>query len=231
MTISFSPTLDWDALKNQYKKDNRIKIQNVWLPEDADKINHCLTHKTQFSHAYTQNGQPLVSTDDELRAMTSSAQRALFKNLYQDASKGIGFWYGRHMVSPSSPALLNSIKNYLNSDTLLDNIRYISDRKDIKLASAQGTRYTSGSFLTRHRDVVEKEGRILAFVLGFTPKWHPDWGGLLQFYQDDGTPRDAWTPEFNTMTLFDVKHVHSVTHVPPFCPSQRLSITGWFRSR
>ncbi|MCL1137646.1 2OG-Fe(II) oxygenase family protein [Shewanella pneumatophori] len=231
MTISFSPNLDWDSLKNQYKKDDRIKISDIWLPEDANKINQCLTSETEFSHAYTQNGRPLVSSDKELRDMTSNAQKSLFQNLYQDASKGVGFWYGRHMVTPSSPRLLNTVKSYLNSDSLLENIRYISDRPDIKLASAQGTRYTPGNFLTRHRDVVEREGRILAFVLGFTPKWHPDWGGLLQFYQDDGTPRDAWTPEFNSMTLFDVKHVHAVTYLTPFCPSQRFSITGWFRSR
>jgi Rps23 Pro-64 3,4-dihydroxylase Tpa1-like proline 4-hydroxylase len=53
---------------------------------------------------------------------------------------------------------------------------------------------------------------------------------LLQFYQDDGTPRDALTPSFNAMTLFDVKHVHAVTYVAPFASKPRLAISGWFRA-
>ncbi|MGS0681273.1 2OG-Fe(II) oxygenase family protein [Shewanella sp. 125m-7] len=231
MSKSFSADLNWDLIKNEYCKDNRIKINNIWLPEDAQEISHCLAQETEFSHAYTQTGKPTVSSNEMLRTMPSSDQKALFKNLYKDASQGIGFWYGRHLVSPDSPTLLSKIKRYLNSEELLEKIRFMSDRADIKLASAQGTQYTQGNFLTRHKDVVEQEGRVLAFVLGFTPNWHPDWGGLLQFYDDDGTPRDAWMPQFNSMTIFDVRHVHAVTYLAPFCPSKRLSITGWFRTR
>ncbi|MGS0826400.1 2OG-Fe(II) oxygenase [Shewanella sp. 0m-8] len=231
MSKSFSPDLNWDLIKNEYSKDNRIKINNIWLTEDAQDIRQCLANDTEFSHAYTQAGKAIESSNSALRAMPSNSQKTLFHNLYQDAAQGVGFWYGRHMISPSSPTTLNAVKRYLNSEELLEKIRFISGRADIKLASAQGTQYTPGNFLTRHRDVVEHEGRILAFVLSFSPEWHPDWGGLLQFYQDDGTPRDTWAPQFNSMTLFDVKHVHAVTYLAPFCPSKRLSITGWFRSQ
>jgi Rps23 Pro-64 3,4-dihydroxylase Tpa1-like proline 4-hydroxylase len=66
--------------------------------------------------------------------------------------------------------------------------------------------------------------------MSFTRNWHPDWGGLLQYYDDDGTPRDTWAPLFNSMTLFDVRHIHSVTFVTPFSTQPRLSLTGWFRA-
>ncbi|MCG9732076.1 2OG-Fe(II) oxygenase [Shewanella sp. Isolate13] len=231
MNKSFSTNLDWDAIKHQFKEDNRVRISNIWLPEDAQEISRCLDQETDFSHAYTQTGKATVQSDQSLRSMTGPDQKTLFQNLYKDASQGVGFWYGRHLISPTSPALLNSVKSYLNSEDLLEKIRFMSDRADIKLASAQGTQFTPGNFLTRHKDVVEREGRVLAFVLGFTPNWHPDWGGLLQFYEDNGTPRDAWTPQFNSMTIFDVQHVHSVTYLAPFCPSKRLSITGWFRTK
>jgi len=32
------------------------------------------------------------------------------------------------------------------------------------------------------------------------------------------------------LSLFDVRHVHSVTYVAPFAGAPRLSITGWFRA-
>jgi len=53
----------------------------------------------------------------------------------------------------------------------------------------------------------------------------------LQFFEDDGTPRDAWAPVFNSMTLFEVRHIHAVTFVAPFLKQPRLSLTGWFRAK
>jgi Rps23 Pro-64 3,4-dihydroxylase Tpa1-like proline 4-hydroxylase len=67
--------------------------------------------------------------------------------------------------------------------------------------------------------------------MNFSPQWHPDWGGMLQFFQDDGTPRDAWAPQFNSLVLFDVAHVHSVTFVAPFAKTPRFAVTGWFRTK
>jgi Rps23 Pro-64 3,4-dihydroxylase Tpa1-like proline 4-hydroxylase len=66
-------------------------------------------------------------------------------------------------------------------------------------------------------------------VFSATWGWHPDWGGLLQFYQEDGTPEDAWSPGFNTLSLFDTSYIHSVTYVTPFAQAPRLSLSGWFR--
>ncbi len=92
----------------------------------------------------------------------------------------------------------------------------------------QVTRYRPGHFLTRHNDVVPAEQRRVAYVLGFTPRWHPDWGGLLQFYRQDGVPQDAWAPGFNDLMLFDVHRVHAVTYVTPFAAEPRQAISGWF---
>ncbi|MEI8606383.1 2OG-Fe(II) oxygenase family protein [Pseudoalteromonas sp. B160] len=57
----------------------------------------------------------------------------------------------------------------------------ITGNENVISASVQVTRYISGNFLTRHNDVLPSEGRAIAYVFGFTPNWHPDWGGLLHF--------------------------------------------------
>jgi len=231
LKIAFSNELNWESIKQQYRKDQRVCITNVWSKEVAESISNCLQKETNFSHAYTLAGQPTESSDQEIKAMKPQQQHDLFRSIYSDAAQGAGFFYGRHAIEHNSPKLLQAVKEYFNSSALLKKISDLSGKGNLNLASAQGTRYVKGSFLTRHRDVVANEGRVLAYVLSFTPVWHPDCGGLLQFYQDDGTPRDAWTPQFNSLTIFDVRHVHSVTYVPPFAPSQRVSITGWFRSQ
>jgi Rps23 Pro-64 3,4-dihydroxylase Tpa1-like proline 4-hydroxylase len=77
---------------------------------------------------------------------------------------------------------------------------------------------SAGQYLTRHRDDIEGTTRRLAYVFGFTRRWHPDWGGLLQFYEDDGTPRDAWVPAFNRLSLFAIRHVHWFYGKEPAAP-------------
>ena len=114
---------------------------------------------------------------------------------------------------------------------MLSFISTVSGRNDLKSADAHFTRFTPGQFLTRHRDENTNEQRRLAYVLSLSKNWHPDWGGLLQFFEDDGTPRNAWVPQFNTLSLFDIRHVHSVTFIAPFALEPRLSVTGWFRAK
>ncbi|PHS51455.1 hypothetical protein C7Y69_04575 [Alteromonas sp. KS69] len=67
--------------------------------------------------------------------------------------------------------------------------------------------------------------------MNLAPKWHPDWGGLLQYFEPDGTTTESWSPEFNTLSLFDVKHIHSVTYVTPFAKQPRYALTGWIKAR
>jgi Rps23 Pro-64 3,4-dihydroxylase Tpa1-like proline 4-hydroxylase len=133
-------------------------------------------------------------------------------------------------LNPSDSGIIQQCVQWLNSTETLNTIKQITGENDIVAASAQATRYYPGHFLTLHNDLHETEQRRVAYVLNLTPDWHPDWGGLLQFYKQDGTPRDAWTPLFNSLVLFDVNHVHAVTYVAPCAFKPRLSITGWFRA-
>ena len=105
----------------------------------------------------------------------------------------------------------------------------ITQNINLNYADGQATRYRSGDFLTRHTDNISGETRQIAYVLGMTENWHPDWGGLLQFFQQNGEPTNSWSPEYNSLTLFDVKKIHSVTSIAPFTERNRYSITGWYR--
>lgn len=118
----------------------------------------------------------------------------------------------------------------VNAPETLAQVRALTGFQDITPADGQATRYRGGHFLTRHRDDIPGQDRRVAYVLSLTERWHPDWGGLLQFFEDNGTPRDAWVPGWNVLSLFDVRHVHSVTYVAPFAGAPGLSVTGWFRA-
>ncbi|MFT6919272.1 MAG: Rps23 Pro-64 3,4-dihydroxylase Tpa1-like proline 4-hydroxylase [Cognaticolwellia sp.] len=104
--------------------------------------------------------------------------------------------------------------------------REITSTLELQYADWQATKFRRGDFLTRHIDNVPGETKRIAYVLGLTEDWHPDWGGLLQFFEKDGTPTRSWSSAINSLILFNVDKVHSVR---PFALKNRYSITGWFR--
>lgn len=231
MDVVFNSALDFNEIAASYVIDKRVQIGNVWDVEIANSIHQCLANEIEYVYAYASKGKNFEATEQKLKNLSSDELKKFTHELYGDASQGIGFFYGRQLIKADNlaqPKLLQDVLSYLNSEVLLQKIREISGFSEISLASAKATRYIPGHFLTRHNDLNSKENRKIAYVLSFTPQWHPDWGGLLQFYQKNGTPREAWAPVFNSMALFDVNHIHAVTYVAPYALNPRYAITGFF---
>lgn len=206
-----------------------VRIPNFLNEHKANELETILLN-LNFDIATTVNGRPQLFSVEELKRRTNQEKQQLFSHIYEQASQGVGFTYGRHALSETENVALKNFKSEMNKKSLLETFSQVSQQNIIK-ASAQATCYQKGDFLTRHNDVVPSEGRVYAYVLGLTKQWHPDWGGLLQFFEQDGTPTMSFAPQFNSLTIFDVSKIHSVTYVTPFAKSKRLSITGWFRTK
>jgi Rps23 Pro-64 3,4-dihydroxylase Tpa1-like proline 4-hydroxylase len=231
-----NPALDKDELAARFREDGRVRIANVFDADIAERMRNCCVNDVPYEFLFHVDGKNVAVSAEEMARLDLAERKAVQQKMLAAAAEGIGFFYcGYKMTrvkadtSNENLKFLHSVFEFLNSDEMLGFASDVSGRNDIRSADAQYTRYTSGHFLTRHRDDVGSEMRRLAYVFSMSRNWHPDWGGLLQFFEDDGTPRDAWTPTFNTMALFDVRHVHSVTFVTPFAKEPRYSLTGWFR--
>ncbi|MBE1301990.1 MAG: proline hydroxylase [Alteromonadaceae bacterium] len=230
MDISQHIVTEITEFKEEFNKDRRVRIPNMFSADFANALLKEVANNIKFENAFVHNKQPVSVSDEQLDALNERDRANLKSEIFSYAQNGVGFYYGRCKVSRElthSP-LLVQIYEWLNSQLLFNQIELTTKVSHIKSASAQVTRYNKDCFLTRHNDVDLKEDRKIAYVLNLTPRWHPDWGGLLQFYKQDGTPRDAWAPLFNSLTLFDVTHVHAVTYVAPYAPMSRYAITGWF---
>ena len=230
-----NPNLDIDALASEYALDDRLRIGNLLAPAFAERLHAACRDDVPYEYICHVDGKNVVIPDDELRQMSRDEQNELERQMIDEASKGVGFFYsGYQMVRAQTDAddpklaFLHSMFDFVNSKELLSVIATITGQPGLVCADAHYTRYTQGQYLTRHKDDITREGRRIAYVMGFSKNWHPDWGGLLHFFEDDGTPRDFWIPTFNSLVLFDVRHVHSVSYVTPFAKEQRLSLTGWF---
>ena len=233
-----NPDLDTAELAERFHEDGRIRIENILDESIAERVRNACRNDVPFEFMSHLDGKNVAIPSKEMANFDDAQMQEFRAKLMEAASRGIGFFYCGYMMarklddaSNDNLEFLHSVFEYLNGEEMLSFISSITGRDDLKSADAQFTRYTPGQFLTRHRDDVTNEERRLGYVLAFSKNWHPDWGGLLQFFEDDGTPRDAWAPMFNSMSLFDIRHVHSVTFIAPFAAEPRLSLTGWFRAK
>ena len=225
----FNKDLDIDQLAKDFAVDNRLRIKNVFDPAFAEATAGLLETGTSYATILTIGGQGRVLAPSEIAALNPDQQQELHTSILRDAAAGVGYFYNGHQIPESRNQKLRDFLSFVNAPQSIEFIRKLTGSDEITHADGQATQYHAGHFLTRHSDNIQGESRRFAYVFGFTRNWHPDWGGLLQFYEPDGTPRDAWLPAFNTLSIFDVRHIHSVTYVTPFASGMRHSITGWFR--
>jgi Rps23 Pro-64 3,4-dihydroxylase Tpa1-like proline 4-hydroxylase len=127
--------------------------------------------------------------------------------------------------------VVSEVTGFLNGPDFLAFVRTVTGDDRIDFADAQATRYRPGHVLTGHDDAAEGKNRLYAYVLNLTRDWRADWGGVLAFEGADGHIDEGFAPAFNALNLFAVPMRHAVTQVASFAPRDRLSITGWLRSR
>lgn len=225
-------SLDLNALRAEFAKEGRIRVKDVLDRQVADAV--ALEMGSLPYKVFCATGAGVAVIDPaEMAAWPRETQVELQRALAQSASQAEGFaYFGYRMTetwkdaAPSTP--LGKFYTALKSPEVMDAIRKITGASTFDNVFAQATDYRPGHYLTRHLDDPKGELRKFAFVWGFTKRWDPDWGGLLQFFDDDGMPNRSFSPGYNTLDLFDVRHVHSVTLVAPYALNPRLAVSGWF---
>ncbi len=141
------------------------------------------------------------------------------------------FFYRTFNATPGQYSPLEfEIRTYFSSPPFIEMLNQVTGMGLTTLNTLFVSKYTSGSFLSTHSD--KGNGR-LAFVLHMTKGWKPPYGGHLHFL-DQAREKviETFTPEFNTMMIFEVPEEegipHFVGHVAPNVPIPRIAITGWF---
>lgn len=218
-----------DDLAAEFADSLKIRITGFLADDSAAELSSACGQLPNFHVAMANQGRPALLSEREWAAMEAPRRTQLLQLIYSQAAQGQGYFYRRYKPAENCK-IYRCVTDWLNSELMLGFVKSVTGQKDLHRASVQFTRYLPGDFLTRHRDMVDAEKRRFAFVLNLAPHWHPDWGGLLQFYTDQGTPAGAWTPEYNSFGIFDVVHIHSVSSIAAFAPSPRVTLSGWYHS-
>lgn len=219
--------------REDFSRQGRCRIDHFLDSDAAERLYEVLSKHTQFDVAYACSPSPKLVSAESWRAMDAPARNSLQQQLIARAAEGEGFLYCTYLAHNRATAaskesdFLDEVFAFWGGESMQAFVRSVT-HLEIDGAESQFTRYTTGQYLTRHRDTLAGNRRRLAFVLSLSKDWHPDWGGLLHFYDQGGEIRETWIPRFNTLQLFDISQIHGVSMVAPCAPRGRYSLTGWF---
>lgn len=230
-----NPDLDLEALGVVFAEQGKLQVENALRPEVADALHHCLHEQVPWALAYRDSYGPQKLWAEELQALSPQARQQLDDEIHEIAADQFQFRYDSYMMVTAykekrNPELvLHRVIEQINSAPWLQAMKKITGFDDIRRADAQATRYVSGHFLRQHNDF-EVADRRCAYVINLTRDWSADYGGLLQFLDEEGEVSRTMMPRFNTISMFAVPAEHCVSPVAHFARGARYAITGWLRA-
>lgn len=216
-------------------RDGHVRIGNVFAEKTAQALHDHLASEVEWWRAVNRGDQTWDLGPESLAALTGEREREFLAHVHQGARDGFQFLFDSARVADAPEdrrargLLLDRLVEAMNHPTSLTTFRALTGDPRVQLVDGQATRYLPGHFLTAHDDGNAGKNRIAAWVLGLTPQWRTDWGGLLQFHAANGDVTRALLPSFNAIHLFRVPQVHSVSLVAPFAAAPRYAVTGWLR--
>jgi SM-20-related protein len=225
--------LDFDGYRIDLAKYSRVQVPNFLQLSAAERLRSCLQSEVPWTLAERSDGVSKTIAAADYAAMDEHARVMQLQQAYQHAKTQFQFVYESYMMVKAAQEgrdpslLLHAILDFLNSEEFIGFARWLVNDPKITHVSAQATRYRAGHFLTRHQDKDQREDRAYAYVINLTKNWHADWGGLLQFENDQGDVTQTFMPHWNSLSLFKVPQSHTVSLIAPFANEDRLAITGW----
>lgn len=242
MTVGLEPSpglargLNLPAIRQVFSRAGRVHIPGILEPVCGAALYGALTEQTPWQMSLNPAGKHMDLGVESVEQIPLPQREAVMEGLLRGSADTFRYLfnnfpiYDLYLNGSFHDHYLMRVFEFLNSRSFLDFARQATGMDDIAFADAQATRYCSGHFLTVHDDAVAGKQRRAAYVLSFTPQWRADWGGILQFLDDDGHVAEGYTPTFNALNLFRVPQKHCVSYVTPAAGACRYSITGWLRA-
>jgi SM-20-related protein len=220
----------------RFARDGHVRLAPALSEAAAAALHRHLDGELEWWRTVNKGDKVWDLGPQSLAAMADGGDAPLIAAVHAGTRDGFQFLYDSVRVSDDPPARaerdwpVDRLADAFNGADWLDVFRQVTGKAAIVRADGQATRYLPGHFLTGHDDGVEGKHRLVAYVLSLTPRWRIEWGGLLQFHDQDGDVGRALAPRFNAIHLFAVPQVHSVSLVAPFAAAPRYSVTGWLKA-
>lgn len=238
--MNFAPALaekDIAAARDHFAAHGYVRVEHVLADAAAQALHGFLAEQAEWWRVVNQGEKTFDLGPESIAKLKTEGDAQLQAIVNSGAREGFQFLYDSVRVSEDAAerarrALpLDHLLDALNSEEWLATMRRITGAEDVAFVDGQATRYLPGHFLTGHDDGNPGKNRRAAYVLGLTPHWRIEWGGMLMFHGQDGDVARALMPRFNCLNLFAVPQLHSVSQVAPYAGAPRFSVTGWLRAK
>ncbi len=238
--FQLNPAIDRQRAAGEFAATSRVQIRDFLTPEAAQTIHRVLSRETPWGLAWRAGADgPHGLRRQDVAALGPERSQALTRKIAEAMhGRDYAFIYGQYQLLTANVErwgeheALELLMEHINDEPLMELVRAVTGIPGLIKADGQATLYGPNHFLALHDDSHVAEGWQIAYVMNFCAEdWRPDWGGYLQFYDQDGEVVGGFKPRFNTLNMFTVGQPHNVTYVPPFAPVGRYAITGWFRDR
>lgn len=236
VTLALRTTHNIPELAASYAQNGCVRINGLFPDDVAQSIHHDLANKTPWHVVHADSeGSHLYYRPEDWAGLENKERQKILQNIMIQASEGFSYFYACYPMiqnyleqrDPEWP--LHAMTEYLNSPEFHNFVKSITNEPGVNKIDGQATLYASGHFLNLHDDTGTDAERRVAYVMGFTKDWSPNWGGQLLMLDDNDDTQFGFSPSFNSLTLFKVPRKHMVTQVASFAKGGRYSITGWLR--
>ena len=228
-----NPGLVWAGLKARYGEQGRVQIIDFLAPPAAAEATALAKTQLPWVLHYRDAGQTKEISERDLLAMSFAERQAFLGRLDAFAREDFQFAYFGCSLTPDNLVQfeaghpIRALAARLVTHEFVDLMAALIDDPAVRGLTASLTRYDPGQYLLPHDDTDGKDDRRAAFVLNLSEDWWPDWGGLLQFIDDERNVIASFTPHNNSMAVFKVPQFHAVSYVTPHALRSRYAITGW----
>jgi len=229
--LTLNPDLDIPTLAETFRTRGHVRISHVLMAGAPELYRYLEANECWMQLLNKPSGGAWEMPLHEWLEPGSRQRAEIEREAYANACDGFQYSYAALRIPAQDEAcndpVLCQISDLLADAAVKQVLTAITGIADPVFTDGQVTAYGHGDFLTGHDDDLAGSGRAAAFVLGLTPQWRLEWGGLLMFHELGQVPFWGMGPQFNTLDLFAVPKYHSVSLVSPAAPRRRYSITGW----
>lgn len=232
LRLALHPRIEVSAHAARFAAHGHTRIE-PFLAEPVAAALHAELRTRQDWLQLVNSGNKVFELDRAARAaMTPEQSAALDRAVQAGAREGFQFRYeALRLPDGDAPApggdLHAGLPHWFSSGAARELLVAVTGRSDIAFADGQATAYAPGDFLTGHDDDIAGKARVAAYVIGLNPVWRIEWGGLLLFHR--GNTVTGVSPGYNSIDLFAVPQLHSVSMVTSAAAFRRYAVTGWLR--
>lgn len=238
--FEINPKLNVYSLEERLRETGRLRVRNFLQPPCAKALYRHLVNAVAWQTFVVSNerllatppGEPVGTDPEEEREildLACNSARMRFACVYD--ADGV---YPEDMPDDANPSarppdtVLAAFGEFLGSGAIGDMVRRVMelDALDIRMCA---NRLRPGHFATFHSGVPEADKtrkRVSSVYFHLTPEWKPEWGGMLEYRNDEGDVVEALVPSFNTLDILSFPRGYWISRVAPFAGGSVLAVSG-----